>query len=98
MPNKGERDLEGGQVNGKSDRGAVNRKRPENVKNKPVKKNVILRSNNVTNDLPEQAQELTQGQLEGDQELCFVQQGEILFTDVALNYYLHTNTHPDGHT
>lgn len=27
------------------------------------------------NHLPEQTQELTQGELEGDQELCLVQQG-----------------------
>lgn len=78
--------------------GQLTEKGQKMLKNKPVKKNVILQSNNVTNDLPEQAQELTQGQLEGDQELCFVQQREILFTDVTLNYYLHTNTHPDGHT
>lgn len=43
MPNKEERGLEGGQVNGKSDGlgAVVNRKGPENFKNKPVKKNVI---------------------------------------------------------
>lgn len=37
------------------------------------------------NLIPEQAEELTQGELEGNQELCFVQQGESLFTDVTLN-------------
>lgn len=44
------------------------------------------------NHLPEQTQELTQGELEGDQELCLVQQGEGLFTEVTLNYYLKTKT------
>lgn len=44
--------------------------------------------------LPEQAQELTQGELKGNQELCFVQQGESLFTDVTLNNHLNTKTHP----
>lgn len=43
--------------------------------------------------LPEQAQELTQGELEGNQELCFVQQGESLFSDVTLNNHLNTTTH-----
>lgn len=37
------------------------------------------------NLVPEQAQELTQGELERNQELCFVQQGESLFTDVTFN-------------
>lgn len=45
------------------------------------------------NHLPEQTQELTQGELEGDQELCLVQQGEGLFTEVTLNNYLKTKTH-----
>lgn len=40
--------------------------------------------------LPEQAQELTQGELEGDQELCFVQEGESLFTRVTFNNHLNT--------
>lgn len=42
------------------------------------------------NHLPEQTQELTQGELEGNQELCLVQQGEGLFTEVTFNDYLKT--------
>lgn len=42
------------------------------------------------NHLPEQTQELTQGELERNQELCLVQQGEGLFTDVTFNNYLKT--------
>lgn len=44
------------------------------------------------NHLPEQTQELTQGELVGNQELCLVQQGEALFTEVAFNNYLKTET------
>lgn len=47
----------------------------------------------ATNHLPEQAEELTQGELEGNQELCLVQQRESLFTDVTFNYHLDTKTH-----
>lgn len=43
--------------------------------------------------LPEQAQKLTQGQLEGNQELCFIQQWESLLADVAFNDYLREKTH-----
>lgn len=42
------------------------------------------------NHLPEQTQELTQGELERNQELCLVQQGEGLLTDVTFNNYLKT--------
>lgn len=52
-----------------------------------------------TDHLPEQAEELTQGELEGNQELCFVQQGQGLLTDVTFNNHLDTKTHlgsPDG--
>lgn len=42
--------------------------------------------------LPEQTQELAQGELEGHQELCLVQQGEGLFTDVTFNNYLKPET------
>lgn len=44
------------------------------------------------NHLPEQTQELTQGELKGNQELCLVQQGEGLFTEVTFNNYLKTKT------
>lgn len=44
------------------------------------------------NHLPEQTQELTQGELEGNQELCLVQQGEGLFAEVTFNNYLKTKT------
>lgn len=46
--------------------------------------------------LPEQAQELTQGELEGDQELCFVQEGESLFTCVTFNNHLNTQKTHQG--
>lgn len=46
----------------------------------------------AANHLPEQTQELTQGELKGNQELCLVQQGEGLFADVAFNNYLKTKT------
>lgn len=42
---------------------------------------------------PEQTEELAQGQLEGNQELCLVQQREALFTDVTFNNYLKTEVH-----
>lgn len=45
------------------------------------------------NHLPEKTQELTQGELEGNQELCLVQQGEGVFTEVTFNNYLKTKTH-----
>lgn len=51
------------------------------------------RSQMAANHLPEQTQELTQGELRGNQELCLVQQGEGLLTDVTFNYYLETKTH-----
>lgn len=44
------------------------------------------------NYLPEQTQELTQCELKGNQELCLVQQGEGLFTEVTFNNYLKTKT------
>lgn len=43
--------------------------------------------------LPEQTEELAQGELEGNQELCFVHQGESLFTDVTFNYHLSAKTY-----
>lgn len=52
-----------------------------------------LPSQMAANHLPEQTQELTQGELEGNQELCLVQQGEGLFTDVTFNNYLKTKAH-----
>lgn len=44
------------------------------------------------NHLPKQAQELTQRKLKGNQELCFVQQWESLFTDVTFNNHLNIKT------
>lgn len=52
-----------------------------------------LPSQMAADHLPEQTQELTQGELEGNQELCLVQQGEGLFTHVTFNNYLKTKTH-----
>lgn len=48
----------------------------------------------AANNLPEQTQELTQGELKGNQELCLVQQGEGLFTDVTFNNHLKTHNQP----
>lgn len=45
------------------------------------------------NNLPEQAQELTQRELKGNQELSFVQQWESLFTDVTFYNHLNRKTH-----
>lgn len=68
---------------------------PDKEKCKKEMTEKIQRREPVTgaNPLPEQTQELTQGELKGNQELCLVQQGESLFTNVTFNNHLKTNTH-----